>query len=80
MSYLTRIFGNMDDFTGFVADLFLTRQPLKERKFNNIRILACLLANTIVLKSSAIAAALLLVSVSDSTDSFHGSYYILSMA
>ena len=23
-----RVFGNMDDFTGFVADLFLTRQPL----------------------------------------------------
>ena len=28
VGYLTRIFGNMDDFTGFVADLFLTRQPL----------------------------------------------------
>ena len=28
VSYLTRIFGNMDDFTGFVADLFLTGQPL----------------------------------------------------
>ena len=28
VGYLTRVFGNMDDFTGFVADLFLTRQPL----------------------------------------------------
>ncbi len=28
VGYLTRIFGNVDDFTGFVADLFLTRQPL----------------------------------------------------
>ena len=28
VGYLTRIFGNMDYFTGFVADLFLARQPL----------------------------------------------------
>ena len=28
MGYLTRIFGNMADFAGFVADLFLSRQTL----------------------------------------------------
>jgi hypothetical protein len=25
VSYLTRIFGDMDDFTGFAADSFITR-------------------------------------------------------
>jgi hypothetical protein len=29
VNYLTRIFGNRDDFTGFAAELFLTRQPLR---------------------------------------------------
>ena len=28
VGYLTKIFRNMDDFTGFAADLFFTRQPL----------------------------------------------------
>ena len=30
VNYLTRIFGNMDDFTGFAADLFLTGKPLRD--------------------------------------------------
>ena len=34
--YLTRIFGNMADFTGFVADLFLTRQPLNSYIASNL--------------------------------------------
>jgi len=34
VGYLTRILGNMDDFTGFVADLFLARQPLNQLGIN----------------------------------------------
>jgi hypothetical protein len=31
VNYLTRVFRNMGNFSGFVADLFLTRQPLSKR-------------------------------------------------
>ena len=38
VGYLTRIFGNMDDFTGFVADLFITRQPLNPQVVIELKI------------------------------------------
>jgi hypothetical protein len=35
VGYLTRVFGNMGDLSVFLADLFLTRQPLNYSNMNH---------------------------------------------